>query len=149
MKEKIFDNPLSVFQENVNNIMKDQDQLNLIKELIKLQMFKNSEKSSSLLQLIEVYNYLGIDKFMGVMDILAGKTIKFPKKNDFKETVEVAICYYYHQVENYSWNKIKEMISDDEFQVKKMSIKVDQLQKFIYYYEEKMTSKMFKEKDHE
>lgn len=149
MKEKIFDNPLSVFQENVNNIMKDQDQLNLIKELIKLQMFKNSEKSSSLLQLIEIYNYLGIDKFMGVMDILAGKTIKFPKKNDFKETVEVAICYYYHQVENYSWDKIKEMISDDEFQVKKMSIKVDQLQKFIYYYEEKMTSKMFKEKDHE
>ena len=82
----MFKNPRTTFQQDLNDIMKERDETALIEDLIGLQMLKDSERDERLLVLRELFDYLGIEKFMGVMNILAGKTIKFPQKDSFKET---------------------------------------------------------------
>lgn len=122
---------MTIFQKNINDIMKDNVSTDLIEDLIRLNMFKNAEKDEKQLVLVELYNLLGIEKFMEVMDLLAGNTIKFPNKADFKETIQIALCYYYRQFKDYSWDQIKNLINDDEISSAKIGAKVQQLQRFI------------------
>lgn len=129
--EKLFDKPMTMFQKNVNDIMKDNKSVNLIEDLIRLNMFKNAEKDERQLILVELYNLLGIEKFMEVMDLMSGKSIKFPNKLDFKETVQTAICYYYRQYKDSSWEVIKELLNDEELSTAKINNKIMQLQNFI------------------
>lgn len=136
MSKQFFEKPMTLFQQSINDIMKDNTAKELVKDLIRLQMFKNAEKDEKLLVLVELYNLLGMEKFMDVMDILGGKTLKFPNKTDFKETIQIALCYYYRQFRDYSWDDIKTLIQDEELSSVKLGIKVQQLQKFISYFGE-------------
>ena len=147
MSKDIFKKPLTVFQQNVNDIMNSDKSKDLVEDLIHLQMFKNAEKDEKQLVLVELYNLLGTEKFMEVMDLLAGKTIKFPQKDDFKETIQIALCYYYKQVKNYDWEEIKNLINDEDLQSVKYGIRVQQLQCFINYYGELRMSHLNHEKD--
>jgi len=133
---KLFQKPESIFQADVNDIMKTDPEANLIKDLISLQMFKDAEKDDKYLVLSELHRYLGTEKFMGVMDILAGKTLKFPEKDSFKETIQIALCWYYRQYRNYSWDEIKVLLNDEDLQTVKLGIKLNNLQKFINHYED-------------
>lgn len=131
----IFKNPKTIFQQDLNNIMKERDETALIEDLIGLQMLKDSEKDERLLVLRELFDYLGTEKFMGVMNILAGKTVKFPQKDSFKETIQIALCWYYKKVKNYDWDTIKALLKDDELSSVKFGIKIQNLQKFMLHYE--------------
>lgn len=141
MDKKLFEKPRTVFQQNINDIMKENPSKELVKDLIRLNMFKNAEKDEKLLVLAELYNLLGVEKFMDVMELLGGKTIKFPNKRDFKETIQIALCYYYRQYKNYSWDKIKELIQDDDMSSVKLGVRVQQLQRFIETNMEKIARK--------
>lgn len=131
----IFKNPKTIFQQDLNNIMKERDETALIEDLIGLQMLKDSEKDERLLVLRELFDYLGTEKFMGVMNILAGKTVKFPQKDSFKETIQIALCWYYKKIKNYDWDTIKALLKDDELSSVKFGIKIQNLQKFMLHYE--------------
>lgn len=141
MEKNLFEKPRTVFQQNVNDLMKENPSKELIKDLIRLNMFKNAEKDEKLLVLAELYNLLGVEKFMDVMELLGGKTIKFPSKSSFKETIQIALCYYYRQYKNYSWDQIKELIQDDDLSSVKLGVRVQQLQRFIETNMEKIARK--------
>ena len=113
MGKKLFNEPMTLFQQNVNEIMKESASKELIEDLIRLNMFKNAEKDEKQLVLVEL------------------KTIKFPHKSDFKETIQIALCYYYRQFKDYSWEEIKELIKDDDLSSVKLGVRVQQLQRFI------------------
>ncbi len=130
---KAFKKPYTVFQEKLNDILVDKPSTDVIKDLIEIQMFKNAEKDEKLLVLVELYNLLGLDKFYEVMDLLAGKTVKFPPKDDFKETIQIALSYYYKNFEGLKWDQIKEKLGDDELQTVKLGIKCTQLKKLMDY----------------
>ena len=131
----MFKNPRTTFQQDLNDIMKERNETALIEDLIGLQMLKDSERDERLLVLRELFDYLGIEKFMGVMNILAGKTIKFPQKDSFKETIQIALCWYYKKIKNYDWDTIKTLLKDDELSSVKFGIKIQNLQKFMLHYE--------------
>lgn len=141
----LFEKPRTVFQQGVNDLLKENPSKELIKDLIRLNMFKNAEKDEKALVLVELYNLLGVEKFMDVMELLGGKTIKFPNKSDFKETIQIALCYYYRQFNNYSWDQIKTLIQDDDLSSVKLGVRVQQLQKFIDTYGEKIVRKEVQE----
>lgn len=143
-QNKLFDEATTVFQQKVNDVMKEDQLVDMIECLIRLQMFKNSEKDDKKLVLVELYKLLGTEKFMEMMDICAGKTIKFPPKEDFKETIQIALCYYYRQFRDYSWEQVKELIDDEDLSPVKLGIRVQQLQKFISHYGEMRERKLIK-----
>ena len=141
MKELI-DKPKTLFQQQLNDIMRDDPCKNLITDLINIQMHKNAEKDAKMLVLIELFNLVGLDQFIKILDLIDGRPIKFPTREDFKETVQTAICYYYKNFQNYDWSKIESLLNDPEMKSAKMGIKVAQLQKFMQERVEDFASKI-------
>lgn len=142
--EEVFSRPTTLFQQKVNDIMKNNPTKDMLMNLIELQLYKNAGKDEDKLVYVELYNLLGIDKFMEVMDILAGKNIKFPQKGDFKETIEIALSYYYRYYNHYSWDTIKEKLGDQEIPSVKYGIKVQQLERFMEYIGDKIKMRLEK-----
>ena len=128
----MFDNPTSLFQQKLKESMKVTSDSELIQELIKLHLFKNSEKDESLLWMVELYNLVGLELFTQIIDLMNGRSVKFPKKNDFKDTINQALCYYYRTIENKSWAEIKEILGQD-LKTVKMGIKNSQFDHFVQY----------------
>ncbi len=129
----MFETPKSIFQQRLQETIKTDSSKQIIEDLIKLHLFKNAEKNEALLSLVEVYDLLGLDRFADLISLLSGKTITFPKKEDFKDTVTLAICYYYKNIENKSWNEIKDLLGDEELPTIKYGIRMQQLQSFLSY----------------
>ena len=142
--EEAFSRPTTLFQQKINDIMRDNPTKDMMMNLIELQLYKNAGKDEDKLIFVELYNLLGMDKFMEVMDILAGKMVKFPAKDDFKETVEIALSYYYRYYMHYSWDTIKEKLGDQDIPSVKYGIKVQQLERFMEYIGDKVRMRLEK-----
>ena len=95
MTDKLFENETSVFKNKLNNILTDKPQADLIRDILTLILLRNSYKDEKILKLIDVYNAVGLDNFMSIIESFNGETISFPSVEEFKETVITAIAYYY------------------------------------------------------
>ena len=135
---EVFGTPKSMFQQKISDIMKDDPTKDLILDIFELQMFKNADKDNKSLIMIELYNLLGFEKFVEVVELLGGKTIKFLARSEFKELVETALAYYYRTFRGYDWTKIKELIGDSDMSSVKFGSRMQQLSKFIAYLESRV-----------
>lgn len=142
---EVFEKPKSLFQQKINEIMTETEASKTILDIFELQMYKNAEKDDKKLVFVELYNLLGMEKFVEVMELLGGKTVKFPSRDDFKETIEIALAYYYRTFRNYDWANIKELIGDKDMSTVKFGAKMQQMKKFIDYLSAKVRSKKSKE----
>lgn len=137
----MFQTAKSVFQQRLQDTLKSDSSKEVIADLIRLHLFKNAEKDESLLTLVEVYDLLGLDKFMDLLNLLDGQTITFPEREDVKDTVQLAICYYYRNIEGKSWSDIKEILGDAELPTIKYGIRMQQLQTFLDYVADRVKMK--------
>src|SRR5574344_1157221 len=130
-KDKLFTKEKSLFQKQINETMTDRDNTETIKDLIKLILLKNAGKDESMMKLVEVYNYLGIEEFVDIIDIMNGQTVEFPSIEEFKDTIRIAICYYYKYMKNQSWDEIKTILDDQDCSSIKYGINCSKLNRFI------------------
>jgi hypothetical protein len=140
-RQDMFTDAKNCFQQRINEIVTDNPTKNLIEDLLKLTMFKAAEKDEKMLVLVELYNLLGTDKFMQVVDLCSDKVVKFPNKEFFKESIQTALCYYYKNYLELSWDEIKDKLEDQELPSIKMGIKIHQLEKFMSYISEIVTKR--------
>lgn len=131
--QEVFGTPKSLFQQKINDIMADDPTKNLILDIFELQLLKNAEKDDKKIYLVELYNLLGFEKFVEVIELLSGKLIKFPSREDFKEDIEIALSFYYRTFRGYDWAKIKNLIGDSEMSSVKFGAKMQQMSKFINF----------------
>lgn len=137
MKDVLYKQPKTIFQERINEIVESTVASDIIKDLIHLQMFKSAEKNSKNLALVEIFNLLGVEKFTELIDLLDGKTIKFPTKDTLKEYVIIALCFYHKKYFGRTWPEIKEIIGDDKLKSIKYGLRVQNLETFIKYLQDK------------
>lgn len=137
MKDSLYKQPKTIFQDRINEIVESTMASEIIKDLIHLQMFKSAEKNSKNLALVEVFNLLGVEKFTELIDLLDGKTIKFPTKETLKEYVIIALCFYHKKYYGRTWNEIKEIIGDDKLKSIKYGLRVQNLETFIKYLQDR------------
>lgn len=137
----MFKTAKSVFQQRLQDTLKSDSSKDVIEDLIKLHLFKNAEKDEALLILVEIYDLLGLDKFIDLMNLLDGQTVTFPAREDMRDTVQLAICYYYRNVEGKSWSDIKEILGDPELPTIKYGIRMQQLQSFLDYISDRIRAK--------
>lgn|SRR5574344_447869 len=146
---EVFEQPKSLFQQKINDIMTDDPTKDLILDIFELQLYKNADKDDKKLVLVELYNLLGFEKFVEVIELLSGKTIKFPSRDEFKESIEVALSYYYRTFRGYDWPKIKELIGDTEMSSVKFGSRMQQLTKFIKFLGARVKSRELNKKKEE
>lgn len=137
MKDVLYKQPKTIFQDRINEIVESTVASEIIKDLIHLQMFKSAEKNSKNLALVEIFNLLGVEKFTELIDLLDGKTIKFPTKDTLKEYVIIALCFYHKKYFGRTWPEIKEIIGDDKLKSIKYGLRVQNLETFIKYLQDK------------
>lgn len=137
----MYKNPKSVFQQKIQETVRTDKSKKIIEDIIRLHLFKNAEKNETLLSLVEVYDLLGLDKFTELLQLLDGKTISFPRKEDFKDTIQLAICYYYKNIEGKTWGEIKEILGDSELPTIKYGIRMQQYQSFLKYITDRMKTR--------
>ena len=142
MADRLFDNETSVFKNKLNNILTDKPQTDLIRDILTLLLLRNSYKDEKILKLIDVYNAVGLDNFMSIIEAFNGETISFPSVEEFKEAIITSVAYYYKHIQNKSWKEIKEILDTDESFVK-CGISCSKLELFIselnerYLFEER------------
>ena len=136
--DMMYQTPKSVFQQKVQEAIKTDESKKIIEDIIRLHLFKNAEKNEALLSLVEIYDLVGLDRFTDLLQLLDGRTITFPRKDDFKDTVQLAICYYYKNIEGKNWGEIKELVGDSELPTIKYGIRLQQFQQFLKTIADKM-----------
>ena len=130
MADRLFDNETSVFKNKLNNILTDKPQADLVRDILTLLLLRNSYKDEKILKLIDVYNAVGLDNFMSIIEAFNGETISFPSVEEFKEAIITSVAYYYKHVQNKPWKEIKEILDTDESFVK-CGISCSKLELFI------------------
>lgn len=130
MVDRLFDNETSVFKNKLNSILTDKPQADLVRDILTLLLLRNSYKDEKILKLIDVYNAVGLDNFMSIIEAFNGETISFPSVEEFKEAIITSVAYYYKHVQNKSWKEIKEILDTDESFVK-CGISCSKLELFI------------------
>lgn len=133
MDDKTYEDPKSCFQQKVNEIIEAGEASNIVKDLVKLQLLKSSEKNNKYDSLIEIYKLIGFEKFCDLIDLLDGKTVKFFTKASLRDNITTALCYYFRNVEGKSWPEIRDILGDEKLKSAKHSIRVSQLQEYIEY----------------
>jgi hypothetical protein len=128
-QEKLFKKPKEVFEEQLNDLFvkKEKKEKDKLLEIFSLLLSKDNQKSKDLLNL---YHFLGMEDFIGVVTVLEKKSIDFPSRADLKEAMKMAVIFYYKEELNYSWEQIKEILPF-EFSSISYSFKIKSFNKFL------------------
>lgn len=126
----------SLFQKSVNNIFKKDTETEIINDVLNLELYKMYGENKKDVPLIELYKLLGMENFCKVIDMLSGKTVKFPTKESFKETIQVAICFFEKNFKNIPIKDTTEVIMDSKSSQSRISRKVKSLEDYIEKFQQ-------------
>jgi len=121
----------SLFQKKINKILKENVSEEIIKDLIKLHYLKLASKNENQYVLVEIYELLGSELFAELIELINGRTVQFPDRESFKESVQIALCYYFKYLKHKKWDEIKEILQDEEVSSIKYGINCNKLNQFI------------------
>jgi hypothetical protein len=137
-----YKSPKNIFQEKISNIVRrEKTNAGLFEHIFKLQQifslerFNNSvsvePEKSAWSVLLDVYTFLGKEKFAELLAIIKGRTLSFPSEEEYQDSLITSICYYYKEVVGLNWDQIKEKIEISNLNTIKYGIKVRAFKGFI------------------
>lgn len=126
----MYSEPKTVLQQKLRDTL-DVKSSALVSDLIKLSLMKLAEKDENLLIYTEIYNLLGIEKFTELISLVNGRPLVLPSKEDFKDTINTVLCYYYRTVEGKDWDEIKQLLADPDLNTIKYGIRATTFADFI------------------
>lgn len=126
----LYEQPKNILEMRLNETLKKEEE-SIITDLVKISLLRTAAKDEDLLIFTEIYNLLGLEKFSELISLIDGKEIKFPARDDFKESIITVLCYYYRNVEKKDWDDIKSLLGIPELNTIRYGIKASQLEAFI------------------
>ena len=128
----MYKNPKNIMQQHLKEqLSSDKETSHVIGELIKLSLLRNASKDEDLVVFAEIYKALGVENFTTLINLIDGKTLEFPSKEEFKELLITVLCYYYKEVEHKDWEDIKSIIGDPDLNSIKHGIRASALGSFL------------------
>jgi len=146
MSKKIFEDERSLFQKSINDTCEFEGVSPLVDDLIRLELLKEGEKSDRMSPMSELYSLLGPAKFAEVVELMNGRTVQFPTSESFKETIMIAIYYYYRFFKGKEWKDIDQLFGSEDVSHVKMGIRVNFLHQFIQKQTSLLEARMRREK---
>lgn len=126
----LYETPKNLLELKINEAL-GTDEESVVSDLIKLSLLKKASKNQEFLVYTELYNLLGVEKFTEMISLLDGRTVTFPTKEDFKDSVITVLCYYYRNVKGMDWDQIKEMLGMPDINTIKQGIRASQYESYI------------------
>lgn len=126
----LYETPRNILELKINEAL-GTDEESVVSDLIKLSLMRKASKNKDYLVYTELYNLLGVEKFTEVISLLDGRTVTFPTKEDFKDSIITVLCYYYRNVKGMGWEEIKEMLGMPDINTIKQGIRASQYEAYI------------------
>lgn len=126
----LYETPKNLLELKINEAL-GTDEESVVSDLIKLSLLKKASKNQDFLVYTELYNLLGVEKFTEVISLLDGRTVTFPTKDDFKDSIITVLCYYYRNVKGMDWDQIKKMLGMPDINTIKQGIRASQYESYI------------------
>jgi hypothetical protein len=126
----LYNTPKTILQQKLNETLTTETSA-IVSDLVKLSLLKMAEKDEALLIYGEIYKLLGVEKFSELVALINGRTLEFPTKDEFQETITTVLCYYYRNVECKDWADIKSLLGDPDLNTIKYGIRATSLGNFI------------------
>lgn len=126
----MFENPKNILQMKINEVL-GSDEESIVSDLIKIILLKKAAKDQDNLVYTEMYNLLGLEKFTELIALLDGRTVEFPTKEEFKDTVTTVLCYYYHTIEGKDWSEIKTILSLPDMNTVRQGIRASRFEAYL------------------
>lgn len=119
---------IDVFEYKIDEILEGmkETEIDIILKIFSL-IFYNSQNNTDIL---ELYKLLDLENFVKVISLYDGRTVKFPERETMKNNLLLSLLYYYREIENKSWDKIKD---EFPFEISPISygIQIKNLNNFI------------------
>jgi len=127
MGKKLFNETKSAWESQLDELFskKSDTETELIFKIVNLIMTNGSNDNIQ-----NLYSILPLENFIRVITLFDGKTIKFPLKQNLKETFIWALCYYYKEIKHMPWSEIEKLIPY-EISTISYGIRIKQLNKYI------------------
>ena len=102
--ESLFGGPNNMYEQHLRDFFKPKvdaknDPLFQILSLV-------FQTTANIADVGDVYRLLGLENFTRLVNLLSGRTIRFPDSLELKEAIILTLCYYYKKVEHREWPEI-------------------------------------------
>lgn len=109
MEKLVFKKKNDVWEQKLTSLFEEKPQKDIDRFLNVVGLILYSRESFT--DLSALYNELSLESFSKLINLLGGRTIKFPKKEELREAIELATVFYYREclgVKDYK--KIKDLV---------------------------------------
>lgn len=100
-----FPKPQNLFQVRINSILQ-QSKGNTMEQVLRLVPIILGLSSDNT-DLVTLYRLVGVDVLAKLVSIFGGRHLKLPTSSELEETITLALCYHYREVEGLSWEEVK------------------------------------------
>jgi hypothetical protein len=104
--DDMFKSESSVFERQMREAFKPVDEQNSLFSAVALVFYHNVKIS----EIYDVYKLLGVENFVRLIHLLDGRTIHLPTSAELQESILLALCFYYKEVEGLEWDEIHDKI---------------------------------------
>lgn len=127
--KKLFKNPVSILEEDIDSLFSKEEvtDIDFLFTIINMIFFKK-EKNTDMIDLLK---NVGVDNYIKSLYLFEGRTITFPKVDQFLDSIVLAICYYYRTILNKSWDEIQNDFPSYNIQKLSMALRIHGLDEFI------------------
>lgn len=117
-----------VFEEKIKQIFskKKTKEIDLILQALSIVIYSTQNNTD----IIEMYNLLDLNDFIKLITLFDGRVIKFPTKKQLRNSLMLAILYYYREIEGKSWDEIQKEFPFDISSIS-YGIQIKNLNNFI------------------
>jgi hypothetical protein len=98
----MFKGESSVFERQMQEMFKPVDEQNSLFSAVAL-VFYHDQKVS---EIYDVYKLLGMENFVKLIHLLDGRTVHLPTSAELQESILLALCFYYREVDGLDWDEI-------------------------------------------
>jgi hypothetical protein len=104
--DSMFKDESSVFERQMREAFKPVDERNALFSAVALVFYHNIKIS----EIFDVYKLLGMENFVKLIHLLDGRTVHLPSSEELQESILLALCFYYREVEGLEWDEIHDKI---------------------------------------
>lgn len=125
---KFFEGSMSIENDQIDQLFskKKDSEMDVILKILSIIIYQTSHSTD----VVEIYNLLGTEKFSQLVMLLDGRKINLPSLLEFRESLILALIYYYKEMKNYSWEDVKNKIPFDISNIS-YGIKIKQLNNYL------------------
>jgi hypothetical protein len=143
-------NPETLFEERMRTLIKENEEADsekTILNLIELLMYKERVDNG----LFEIIKLFGINGLAKLVNLFNGRTVTFPKRDEFKQYIELVIAFYYRKYHGkMDWKWLREHVGNPDISSVSFGLRINSFEKWMVQELEEHMAKIYeKEQENE